>query len=627
MQKEIISFDIFDTMIIRDVLKPADVFFLMEKYCKEHSIPIPENFAENRIRAERLANSRAGGAASIYDIYSCLKDLTGTDLSNIIELEFDFEIGLCRPNKKTVSLFYKYLSQGRSVVLISDMYLPEDIIKKMLSKCGIEGYQKVYISACCGCTKFSGRLYDYVLKDLNISGKLLRHIGDNYKSDFIRPLSKGIKADLIYSPKRTFKDKLNLLSPENFQEYKTMSLFAERIADEMDFTQQMGCLSLGPLLFGFTQWLLRSVKKEGIQNVLFFSRDGYFLKKAFDTINDNPDIHSTYFYCSRRAFVIPMLWKCRTYKDLFDYLDSAQCTSVRKILVKTGLNPEEYSQRAEKYGIDIDKNYSSHSLETNEAVAAFIEDILPEIKRMSLDEFKSVTPYLKSFSSYKKTAVVDIGWCGHIQNGLERMLDELSIESEITGYYLGLASDSGFVRNKRINASGFLYDQTHGKYAEDLVDAFFSVLESSLLASHGSVKRFMLTDDNTAIPVFKKHEYDDPEGKLCDEISIIQEFQLGALTFVREFHNSLLSKCIVFSPEISLYNFARLGNIPTLREVNVWGNIRFFDIRKKYIALPELKGFPKFKNSAWKVGCMKRLCKLPFRYDRIFRLYMAYQKN
>ena len=46
-----ISFDIFDTLIKRCVSKPNDVFALVERYCKENEISIPDRFIEKRIVA------------------------------------------------------------------------------------------------------------------------------------------------------------------------------------------------------------------------------------------------------------------------------------------------------------------------------------------------------------------------------------------------------------------------------------------------------------------------------------------------------------------------------------------------------------------------------------------------
>lgn len=616
---QIVSFDIFDTLIKRDVLKPEDVFFLMEKYCRKNNIPVPEDFAQCRIKADKTANRKCGGTATVDDIYSELRELTGSDLTGIMDLEIDFEVRLCRPNEEMVSLFHKYIDRGITVVLISDMYLPECVIQKMLSKCGIEGYKKIYISAYCGHTKRSGELFDYVISDLGITKKQLLHIGDNKKSDFIVPLRHGIKARLIRSTVPVYEDKLHILSDSENWEYQILSLFLDRIKRELNYDQQMGCMTMGPLLFGFSQWLRTSLKKSEIHDVFFFSRDGYIMKKAFDMINDDPSVNSSYFYCSRRSFLFPLLWKCNSYKDVFSYLALTPNTKVRLLLLKMGFDPKQYSKLAEEYGIDMGKTYRNHTIENDETVAGFVERILQDIREQSIEEFNAIKKYLETMSAYAKIAVVDIGVRGTIQTCMEALLREISVDTDITGYYLGISEDSTLVRKAHIKVNGFLFDQEHGRDIEQLLDSFQPVLEVSFFAPHGSVRRFRITEKDLPEPVFEEYEY--IPDRMHNEESFLMDLHNGAMVFIDEMNNSLLSECLDFSPRVSFSFFARMGNIPTLKETISWENVRFYDYNIYHIAKATIEGFPWFPESVWRIGCMKRFFRLPLRYDKLLPEY------
>ncbi len=59
----------------------------------------------------------------------------------------------------------KYLN--KEVICTSDMYLPIGTIRKIIEK---NGYiiEKIYLSSQIKLTKFTGDLYKYVLKDLNV---------------------------------------------------------------------------------------------------------------------------------------------------------------------------------------------------------------------------------------------------------------------------------------------------------------------------------------------------------------------------------------------------------------------------------------------------------------------------
>ncbi len=50
------------------------------------------------------------------------------------------------------------------------------------------------------------------------------------------------------------------------------------IKDNMD----MGYCIFGPVILTFLIWLLQESKKDGIETLVFMSRDGYFLKEDFD---------------------------------------------------------------------------------------------------------------------------------------------------------------------------------------------------------------------------------------------------------------------------------------------------------------------------------------------------------
>ena len=67
---EIISFDIFDTLIIRYVEKPEDIFSIIEYRIKDAI-----DFKNKRINAEKIARRKFEREITIDDIYSELKNI------------------------------------------------------------------------------------------------------------------------------------------------------------------------------------------------------------------------------------------------------------------------------------------------------------------------------------------------------------------------------------------------------------------------------------------------------------------------------------------------------------------------------------------------------------------------
>ena len=82
------------------------------------------------------------------------------------------------------------------------MYFPELIIRKILKKCNISKFEKLYISSEVGVEKRTGKLFEYVLKDLDIKPNQMIHFGDRRKTDNIIPRLKGI---VVFIYPRIFK--------------------------------------------------------------------------------------------------------------------------------------------------------------------------------------------------------------------------------------------------------------------------------------------------------------------------------------------------------------------------------------------------------------------------------------
>ena len=115
----------------------------------------------------------------------------------IKRFETETELAQCKPNAETVALYNYLINRNTRVFLISDMYLPATVIAEMLKKCGIEGYEKLYVSSEYGSTKRNGGLFEKVITENRIDRKRMIHIGDHPLADWLIPMRKcGIKAFL-----------------------------------------------------------------------------------------------------------------------------------------------------------------------------------------------------------------------------------------------------------------------------------------------------------------------------------------------------------------------------------------------------------------------------------------------
>ena len=134
---EYVSFDIFDTLIKRDVPQPTDLFEVLGY--KENI----SDYQQQRIFAEKKALVKNKNHTSLDDIYDNLSYLP--NYHQLKKDECQEEIRLSHVNLDILS-FYKYCLTNKKVILITDMYLDRLTIENILKKNKLLGYYRLFIS-------------------------------------------------------------------------------------------------------------------------------------------------------------------------------------------------------------------------------------------------------------------------------------------------------------------------------------------------------------------------------------------------------------------------------------------------------------------------------------------------
>ena len=182
-QGDIISFAVFETLIMRYVALPAHVHEIV-RFKVEDLLGREFDFPTLRTAAERHARHKKGGDVTIKEIYRCFAELTDFDeatCKKIRELEISTELKLCLPREELVEWFREIIRRGREVWLISDTCLRTADLESLLKKCGITGYDKLLISCETGQRKDNADLWNH-LASRGFSGKII-HVGSNETSD------------------------------------------------------------------------------------------------------------------------------------------------------------------------------------------------------------------------------------------------------------------------------------------------------------------------------------------------------------------------------------------------------------------------------------------------------------
>lgn len=182
-----ISFDIFDTLLRRKVLHPTDVFTIVGEKNGDFS------FKEKRIKAEIEARQHATGEeVTLDDIY---KEL-GKEYETYKQDELEVESNQLSANPFLFEAYRYCQSQGKHIIITSDMYLPKVFLQKILHQNGIV-FDHCFVSSEYGVQKVTGRLFRKELEALHISPSQIIHVGDSVRADAIGAWRAGIKFVLI----------------------------------------------------------------------------------------------------------------------------------------------------------------------------------------------------------------------------------------------------------------------------------------------------------------------------------------------------------------------------------------------------------------------------------------------
>ena len=174
------SFDIFDTLIARRCIHPNCVFLQMEQRLNR------PGFLRARVLASCLAAVKNQGSHTLSSIYDELGPLLGADrdeLNRIQELEISVEM------ENVVPIVENIEKLSVDSVLITDMYLPEEVIRSLLLKAGVGPHHMIFRSS-------DGKLRGWLWKSLLDNGFCFDHLGDNEHSDLKTALGAGMKASL-----------------------------------------------------------------------------------------------------------------------------------------------------------------------------------------------------------------------------------------------------------------------------------------------------------------------------------------------------------------------------------------------------------------------------------------------
>lgn len=621
---DIVSFDIFDTLVLRIVPNPADIFDLVSAiYNSNHEKYI--NYKEIRLNAEKKARQISNtGEVNIFEIYAQMNEISEDQQRELMSLEMSVEEKSIVPNQRMIDIYNECIQAGKKTIITSDMYLPYNFIEHILNMSGVYNYEKIYLSNVLNQSKFRGDIFQTIRKDYP-SSRIL-HLGDKLKSDYFMPIKKGVKAALIKcSSQNTYYNKnyAKKINRKGSGYPELVSFITNTIPENYDDYQKIGYEIIGPILYGFSKWLGESCKQDNIDNLFFLAREGDLLRRAYLETNKEKRANTSYLRVSRMATSIPCLDKVKTLDELIRRIYLPRAGTVIDLLESCGLTSEVISQIIAKSQTDTEYPViefdESRKKRVFDSAMPFISD-QAKIQRIYIDG------YMRQENFNGRCGIVDVGWKGTMQNNLEDLYPDM----EIQGYYIGLRKDKAAVRNNANNRHGFLFgNETEVTETQRKLSATLSVFENFFLSTDGSTLRYE-EKNGKYYPVLNKPEHDEK----CSEI--VSSVQEAAMCFVEKFAQSSLDKGIRLTEMDCFAGYDEFAVSPSLKAVELMRPFTVYNTETTKLVsehsilyyMYHPKSFYKdFLNNTCKVFFLKSVFLLPLPYYRLWKWLHSFDKN
>lgn len=505
---DVISFDVFDTLLGRYVLHPTDLFELVEqRFLKDQGRMI--SFKSLRIQAQR----DSGYAPSLRDIYAYLhkSGVSLSDCKTLYSLEIQLEKQLIYPKQPVLEIFRYAKSQGKAVFLTSDMYFPKLEMEELLHDKGICDYDGLLISCEEKAEKSDGMLFLKLREKTH--GFSILHIGDNPLHDESMARGSGCDAWRLWNgsdlfavsslrgmlafPQENFGIRLALglicakLFSDPFILHKTKGRFV------LSTPEQVGYCFVGPWALGFMQWISKQAELLGIEQLLYLSREGFLffhLGQLIQKYGYMPNIDQFYIKASRHAVSVASL---RTEQD------------IKKFLVRRESN-YRHDAKTRKELLELffsihpspDDQWASEAVGTPEEMFLYLRPYFPEILQNSAKKRTWYLNYLKNQNvlDQKKAAVFDFVAQGTIQTYLEELM-----EKKLIGLYMAVISHSRekFPVEERIYSA---YGNLNNGTCRNSLAVTYVAMEAFLTDGD----EMLLFIDDKGRPVFR-HQCDRPD--------------------------------------------------------------------------------------------------------------------
>ena len=519
---DVVSTDIFDTLVWRRTLNPIDVFVeLGERLAARGMLAralAPDAFgrlrrlAEERARADRKRD-RKEAEVRLGEIYEALPEWVFDDRprEDALDEEIELEREIIVPDLDVVELLAHAVERGKTIVAISDIYFSADQIRRLLDQPRLDAlpFRKIFTSSDHREGK-TGRLFDIAIAALGCEPVQMVHIGDNAAADVEPAVERGIRTVYLEKRSKPFERVLHREamfgrpaiaksatgphSPELGAgvDFGLTALRAKTEHREEGLEMpsalrphwRFGATVLGPALAGFGEWVHREARAAGAERVHCLMREGEYLTRFVDGAAGAVEDPVT----------AQKLWLSRYVSTRAAIGGATEEELERLMFGPTPPTVGEYCRRLE-IGLSEMPALSGYAdtvlydpIIRRQVLDAILEDdalrsrVVEESRRL---RERVVESLLEAAPGDGPIVLVDIGWGATIQQRLSEALAHAGVDRRLLGLYMMTNDIAGLAVTRGHRALGFLMNCGAPEHLMTVMRAP-EIIEQSLMPDVGT---------------------------------------------------------------------------------------------------------------------------------------------
>ncbi len=553
-----VSFDLFDTLLIRrihdpDMVKPAVARYICYKINKRAATEgAKKNWSWEQVQKLRDTfeqEQRQQTGQHFDDFEACYPDYMSqlvtaifgeqeneSLLQEITDYELAVENSVLVPRYELVEWLKRLKAQGRKVLVVSDVYLPANHLEKLIAHAGFfDHVDAVVSSADSFLAKASGKAFPMLQEQFALNYERWLHVGDNPVSDGGRPAERGIQSLVLRDGLEKMRKSLakryyNYALGQPFYRGRCLQqlmlpLETENIPQHPLYVK--GFNVFAPMLAAFIQGVAEHCLNAGIRRIYFFSREGWLFEQLWNKMipkiyagrEDLPE--TSYFYVSRMALAPASCGHAGLDQEHADivFLPSGN-KDFRDVCRIFGMQADAFTNIL-----------ASHKLRQDTVLSPLHEGFLPknrlrfnemlqdevfqdEVKKQTLPTQQALHRYMEEqgFFNESDIALVDIGWLGTIQRFLHQAIKHRTDAPRCHGLLFGATRGVPYPTTPSNSITGIIYDRDRFDLAASTVLYNRDFFEEACRAPHPTLNGYRLTEEEKGYELIFRNE-DDAIGQ------------------------------------------------------------------------------------------------------------------